>query len=99
MCLNVLGSLLSPAIKVPLCASKYPDEKSISVTYVGQLNQFCSEKPNAQKGHIALDLFCQHAIKCFVQIYLNLSFESPRADFLTLLIARNQISGAFKCFQ
>lgn len=71
MCFNVLRSLLSPAVKVPLCTSKYPDKKSISVTYVGQLNQFCPEKSNVQKGHIAFDLFCQHAIKCFVQICLS----------------------------
>lgn len=94
LCLSVLRSLLSPAIKVPLCTSKHPEKKSISVTYVGQLNQFCPEKSDVQKGHIAFDIFCQHAIKCFVQIYLNVLYESPRADiyiYIYLLFFKQEI--------
>lgn len=73
--------LAVPAITDPLCTinNQTKKKKSISVTYVGQLSQFCSEKSNLQKGRVAFDIFCQHAIKCFVQIHLNLWLELPRA--------------------
>lgn len=88
--------LAVPAIKHPLCPiNNQMKKKSISVTYVGQLSQFCPEKSNLWKGHVAFDIFCQPAIKCFVQIHLNLWLGSPKAGLLCFaFIARSLLPGA-----